>query len=188
MRVTCIYLAAGNSRRFGSNKLFYQIEGKPMYLHLLERLITVCERHTDWEVLVVTQYPELIEAVKGLPVRTVLSPDSNKGISYSIRAALAGAEDAEAYAFFVADQPCLREETAEGFLQKMEQNSARLGCVCHKGQSGNPVWFLKEFRKELLALTGDRGGKCVIKAHAGEVSYYEVADAGELCDIDSPAL
>ena len=28
-----IYMAAGNSRRFGSNKLFYPIDGKPMYLN-----------------------------------------------------------------------------------------------------------------------------------------------------------
>ena len=34
-----IYMAAGNSRRFGSNKLFYELDGKPMYRHLLERLI-----------------------------------------------------------------------------------------------------------------------------------------------------
>ena len=32
-----IYMAAGNSRRFGSNKLFYELDGKPMYRHLLER-------------------------------------------------------------------------------------------------------------------------------------------------------
>ena len=31
-----IYMAAGNSRRFGSNKLFYELDGKPMYRHLLD--------------------------------------------------------------------------------------------------------------------------------------------------------
>ena len=77
MRVTLIYLAAGNSRRFGEsirllkekkhlmpeevpeNKLLFSIEGKPMYLHLLERLVKLCNRHASWEVLVVTQYEEI---------------------------------------------------------------------------------------------------------------------------------
>ena len=31
-----IYMAAGNSRRFGSNKLFYELDRKPMYRHLLD--------------------------------------------------------------------------------------------------------------------------------------------------------
>lgn len=31
MKLGLIMLAAGNSRRFGSNKLLYTIEGEPMY-------------------------------------------------------------------------------------------------------------------------------------------------------------
>ena len=56
-----IYMAAGNSRRFGSNKLFYPIDGKPMYRHALERLAAICERHSDWEIVLVSQYEELLE-------------------------------------------------------------------------------------------------------------------------------
>ena len=41
MKIALIMLAAGNSRRFGSNKLLYEIEGKPMYRHILEKLMIV---------------------------------------------------------------------------------------------------------------------------------------------------
>ena len=41
MKIGMILLAAGCSRRFGSNKLLYEIEGKPMYLRALERLLEV---------------------------------------------------------------------------------------------------------------------------------------------------
>ena len=61
MRIRMIYMAAGNSRRFGSNKLLYLIDGKPMYLHVLERLSAVCKRHRDWEIVLVSQYEELLE-------------------------------------------------------------------------------------------------------------------------------
>ena len=43
MKIALIMLAAGNSRRFGSNKLLYEIEGKPMYQHILEKLMKVAE-------------------------------------------------------------------------------------------------------------------------------------------------
>ncbi len=43
MKIALIMLAAGNSRRFGSNKLLYEIDGKPMYRHILEKLMVVAE-------------------------------------------------------------------------------------------------------------------------------------------------
>ena len=38
MKLGLIMLAAGNSRRFGSNKLLYGIDGMPMYRHILLEL------------------------------------------------------------------------------------------------------------------------------------------------------
>ena len=35
MKLGLIMLAAGNSRRFGSTKLLYGIDGMPMYRHIL---------------------------------------------------------------------------------------------------------------------------------------------------------
>ena len=80
-----IYMAAGNSRRFGSNKLFYPIDGKPMYRHVLERLAAICERHSDWEIVLVSQYEELLEQGRTFAHRTVFSPESRDGASWTIK-------------------------------------------------------------------------------------------------------
>ena len=71
-----IYMAAGNSRRFGSNKLFYELDGKPMYRHLLERLIEIKDRYNKLknaesnnsviDITVVTRYREILD-YPGLP-------------------------------------------------------------------------------------------------------------------------
>ena len=45
-----IYMAAGNSRRFGSNKLFYELDGKPMYRHLLDRLAEIKNRYNKIKI------------------------------------------------------------------------------------------------------------------------------------------
>lgn len=147
MRVTILYLAAGNSRRFGENKLLYPLDGKAVYRHLLDRLAQIAGRHENWELLVVTQYERILEElaplVKAGRLQTVFSPDSEKGISYTIRAGIEAAEkqNADACACFVADQPYLKEETAERFLESMEMQKAPLGCVFCGGESGNPAWF-----------------------------------------------
>ena len=66
MRVTILYLAAGNSRRFGENKLLYPLDGKAVYRHLLDRLAQIAGRHENWELLVVTQYERILEELAPL--------------------------------------------------------------------------------------------------------------------------
>ena len=201
MKIKLIYLAAGNSRRFSNyrgqkNKLLFEIDQKPMYRHLFDRLVKICQRHTDWEMILVTQYPEIERQVRMLrekvfsetdfPVKTVLSKESYKGASYSIKAGLQAAESgAEAYAFFVADQPYFTEQSAEGFLERMEQEAKEVpGCVTWKGQEGNPVWFPAKYAEELLALEGDAGGRKVFRRYREKAVFYEVRSAEELTDLD----
>lgn len=203
MKIGLIYLAAGNSRRFGSNKLLHEIEGRPMYRHLLDRLVRIAGTFLDCEVLVVTRYEEIRESVEALrtngePVRCVWSPESMKGASYSVRTGLLetirlGAQEA---AFFVADQPWLTEASVQGFLQLMQsagetqepgQEDAateRLGCVRYKDREGNPVWFGKAYFPELLELKEEEGGKKVFRRHRDKAWYYEVTEEKELTDVD----
>ena len=54
-------MAGGNSRRFGANKLMEPLNGRFLYRHLLDRLIRICSRHVQWDLNVVTQYPEIKE-------------------------------------------------------------------------------------------------------------------------------
>lgn len=158
-----------------------------MYRQLLERLVRVCGRHPGWEIVVVTRYKELLSEIEELPVVPVFCEDSRRGASYSIRAGILAetpGEQAEALAFFVADQPFLTEETAESFLETMEAARASLGCVSHEGETGNPVWFSREYVPELLALSGDMGGRRVLKAHLETARLFPVENPGELEDMD----
>lgn len=109
-------------------------------------------------------------------------------MSETIKAALQAAKEADAYAFFVADQPYLRQETAEAFLLKMEEKNQEAlevpGCVYSNGHTGNPVWFPGLYREELLALTGDLGGKEVLKRHKDKIFLFRVEAERELWDVD----
>lgn len=218
MRLQIIYLAAGNSHRFRKsiadsskekclpesvkiNKLLYKINGKPMYLHLLEHLIRICERHPSWHITVITQYKKIYQAIsqtteqmplpsqksltENFRLNAIYDPDSKKGISYSIRAAVnTSPSDTEAYAFFVADQPYLTEKTAENFLTFMEKAKAPLGSIRCQDTPGNPTWFSQSYRHELLTLSADTGGRSILKKHAERIIYFDIHDPKELTDID----
>lgn len=186
MKVSLIYAAAGNSSRFGSNKLLYEYHGKPLYRHLLDRLKAVCARHPDWELILVTRFPEIYDRHKadGGCLRTIYSADSHKGMSYTIRAGLRAAGNPLAYAFFVADQPFFTEESAEAFLTAMERQQAPLGCVCTKDRYGNPGWFSSSYFRELMELEGDQGGRWILNKYRENAVYFPVSGDWELWDMD----
>ena len=183
-KVALIYMAAGNSRRFGENKLLYKIDGKPMYLHLFERLCEICGNDAGYSLYLVTRYDEIMKTQCGGNFEAVYTPLAKDGASYTVKAALEAARNFSAYVFFAADQPYLTAQTVSGFLNACRKSGKGLGCVCSSGETGNPAWFDAKYVKELFALEGDRGGKAVIKRHTDDLFLYEVENAHELDDID----
>ena len=51
-----IFLAAGNSTRFGSNKLLYRLNGKCMYRYGLEVVAALWQKGLLDAIVIVTQY------------------------------------------------------------------------------------------------------------------------------------
>lgn len=255
-----IYMAAGNSRRFGSNKLFYELDGKPMYRHLFDRLIEIKDRYNNLEnagtnkpldsyemdadtvidtyigtdidlskkaekktkntessstlvdITVVTRYREILDYCSSIPdCHAVLSPDSEKGISYTIKAGIMAvqeqkkkngvrqkkqekssgmsqnsAETEEYYMFAVADQPYLKSQSVIKLIDKVLENTGGEQLVfslCCGDAVGNPCVFHSSLIPQLLSLEGDKGGRSVANKH--DCVYVDIADESELMDIDT---
>ena len=236
-----IYMAAGNSRRFGSNKLFYELDGKPMYRHLLERLVEIKDRYnklkntgtnkpldsdemdadtvidtyigTDTglskkpgkktknaesnnpviDIIVVTRYREILDYCSSIPdCHAVLSPDSEKGISYTIKAGIMAVQEQKKtgmqdyYMFAVADQPYLKSQSVIKLIDKVLENKGnmRLFFSLRCGDAvGNPCVFHSSLIPQLLSLEGDKGGRSVAKKY--DCVYVDIADERELMDIDT---
>lgn len=195
-----IYMAAGNSRRFGSNKLFYELDGKPMYRHLLERLIEIKDRYNKLksdspviDITVVTRYRKILDYCACIPdCHAVLSPDSEKGISYTIKAGIMAVQEQKKtgmqdyYMFAVADQPYLKSQSVIKLIDRVLENTGgkQLAFSLRCGAAvGNPCVFNSSLIPQLLSLEGDKGGRSVAKKH--DCVYVDVADASELMDIDT---
>lgn len=236
-----IYMAAGNSRRFGSNKLFYELDGKPMYRHLLDHLIEIKDRYnklkntgtnkpldsdemdadtvidtyigTDTglskkpgkktknaesnnpviDITVVTRYREILDYCACIPdCHAVLSPDSEKGISYTIKAGIMAVQEQKKtgmqdyYMFAVADQPYLKSQSVIKLIDKVLENKGNIKSVfsLRCGDTvGNPCVFHSSLISQLLSLEGDKGGRSVAKKY--DCVYVDIADERELTDIDT---
>ena len=199
--ISIVVLAAGNSRRFGSNKLLFPIDGIPMYLNTLQKVLQVQRKmkHRISSVILVTQYPEIKKNAEALGTRAVWNPHPEQGISSSMKLGLLEAikenphapglsacGEKDACLFLVADQPWIRTETIEALIQTFVNSERGMAAAAKNGQPGNPCIFSGKYYPELLALTGDTGGKKVMKRYPEDVALLEVEDKKELVDMDTP--
>lgn len=179
MKINCVLLAAGNSRRFKGNKLLYQVNGKPLYQAALDILLPI-----PWNrMILVTQYPEIVQNVPKT-VHVVWNHQPDLGISHSIQLGIEADLQADAYLFSVCDQPYLTANSIEKLLELFVHSNKGIAALSYQGRSGNPVIFSKKYSRELLQLSGDQGGKMVLQQHTKDVSYWEVEHEIELMDID----
>lgn len=185
MNMTLILLAAGDSVRFNGNKLLYEINGKPMYRYIIEE-IDQLPKGLFFRKLIVTQYDEILEWMKDSGYKIIVNRDSRLGISHSIHLALKELEyENTDFLFAVCDQPYLKSSTIEALVNGFYESQKGLACLCFKGEPGNPAIFAGSYRRELMELTGDKGGKKIIRAHPSDVFLLEAESADELKDIDN---
>ena len=134
------------------------------------------------------QPPVVAQLVEAAGARAVDSPDSARGLSFTIRAglsALSPISPEDFLLFAAADQPRLGSGTAARLL-----DAARPGVLtaaaCWEGQPGNPVLFSAALLPELEALTGDQGGRVVLRRHWDRCILLPAEDPLELADADTP--
>ena len=162
MKIALVMLAAGNSRRFGSNKLLYEIEGKPMYLLTLEKLKKASEKIPESEIIVVTQYEEIVKKAGEMKIPVFINPRPEDGISLSMQIGLMSVRDTDACLFTVSDQPWLEADTVVALTELFENEKKGMACIRWNGKTGNPCIFGQKYYEELMEISGDKGGKKII--------------------------
>ena len=182
LKVGCIVMAAGNARRFGSNKLLAEIAGKSLIQWALEAV----PRDRLYAAAVVSQYPEVLSLAERLGFTAVENGRPDLGVSRTIRLGLEALPPCDGVLFQVADQPGLRRETAAALVDLWQRHPSRIAALGHGGVRGNPCLFPARFFPELLALEGDTGGSAVIRHHPEALILLETAEE-ELRDVDTPA-
>ena len=181
-------LAAVNSRRFGSNKLMYEVDGVPMYQRTLRMLQKAAERIPDSRIVVVTQpqYSEIIDVVKETGAEVLFNPKPERGIASSMQIGLEIAKDADACLFTVSDQPWLTAETIIALYDAFQSENKGMACTVWGEKTGNPCIFSKKYYRKLMEITGDKGGKQIIKRYPEDVTYLKISDEREQQDVDVP--
>ena len=176
----CVIMAAGNARRFGKNKLAAQLHGRSLILRALE---TVPTEKLE-QVVVVTQYPEVMRLAGQFHFAAIHNPHPDYGISHTIRLGLTPLRDCCGVLFLVSDQPLLRRESVAALVDFWLSQPEKIAALGHDGVRGNPCLFPARFFPELMELEEDHGGSTVIRRHSEDLALLET-DPAELSDVDT---
>lgn len=205
MKVTAVVLAAGLSCRMGENKLLLPVLGRPMLMHsisLVSQLdvsqrILVTNPETAREIgenawisddEMKCEYTRKNGNIENEHTQNkweiILNTEAEKGQSESVKLAVKAAKPENSLLFFMGDQPFLDRQTVENILA-FNDGMHMVNPVDEQGQVASPSLIPPRFREELLALTGDTGGRFLRQKYPQYVKTVAVSQGALLFDIDT---
>ena len=182
MRLGICLLAAGLSRRFGSNKLMARFAGRRVIDYAMDAALAV---DAVQRVAVVSD-EAVTDAARARGLTIVRNERPERGMASSIALGAQALADMDAVMLMAADMPLLRGETLAGLVRAFAQGEKGIACLRDRTHWGNPAIFGRAYLPELAALSGERGAKAVIRMHEDDLAIVDCALADELADADTP--
>ncbi|MTD38122.1 NTP transferase domain-containing protein [Erwinia sp. CPCC 100877] len=179
LKISAIIMASGCSARMGANKLFLKYEGQTF----LERVIQLTEKLPFFETILVISSRNSKDLVFPAGIKVVLNRQAEQGQSASVRLGTEVASG-DGYLYLTVDQPLLSPEIFEALFPAYSCETIVFP-VKKLGRPSSPVFFGKNFRSELLNVTGTAGGRAVRNRHPNAWRAIPIDQEERLIDIDT---
>ncbi|MBA2278349.1 MAG: nucleotidyltransferase family protein [Chloroflexia bacterium] len=170
----------------GQPKQLLPLAGKAIIRHVAQRaLISTCD-----SVIVVVGYEAdaVTAALAGLPVHVVLNPIYAEGMSTSLRAGVAALPNhADSVVVLLGDQPDIDPTMISALIAARRETAAPVVMATYGDQPSNPVLFGRETFADLMTVTGDQGGRAVVRAYRDRLITVPAAASTPPEDIDTEA-
>ncbi len=183
--IGAVVLAAGESRRMGTQKLLLPF-GDTTILGAVVR--TVQASRAGRTVVVLGADREAIRREWGSrDLDLVVNENYPLGMLTSIQAGLrALPPDAQAAVIVLGDQPFLASRVIDAVIAAYETGGKGIVIPTFQGRRGHPVLIDVKYRDEVLAFDPADGLRRLMLAHAGDILEVDVADPDILRDLDTP--
>ncbi len=182
--ISAILLGAGQAKRMGVDKLSLPWGRRTVLEHCFNALL-----ESDVEELVVVlslRNKRLKKLFQARKVRVVINPYSDKGMSTSIRRGVEALRpESDGILIALGDQPFLKTGTINVLIHAFNQGEGQIVLPSFRGRRGHPVIFDRKYKRELLNLKGDVGGRSVVERHPEDVRVVRVKSMGVVRDVDT---
>ena len=186
--IAAVVLAAGFSRRFGSDKLLHPLtlNGKtlPLAAHSLLPWFEIFDK-----VCVVTRIGAETQKIadslnEDSRLLWTVCEHAERGMAESLACGVRANIDAAGWLIGLADMPHVKASSITGVRDALLKGAC-LAAPSKNGRLGHPVGFSSRYLDELLVLEGDRGARHILERD--DVSKVETQDEGIFADIDLPS-
>ena len=183
--ITAVILAAGRAARMGAPKLLLEVGGKT----LLARVITAARASRCDDVLVVLgeQAEEVGREAHAAGARTVLNPRYREGMGTSLAAGIGALPpECEAAVVLLGDQPCLDAAAINAIIDAYETTGKPIVASRYGSVLGAPTLIARALFGEAAGLTGDVGGRPLIRRDPERVAEVDLSSGMASWDVDTP--
>jgi molybdenum cofactor cytidylyltransferase len=191
--IAAIVLAAGSSRRFGSDKLLHPVTLQgvtlPLAAHSLLPWLETFERTT----VVVRPGSEAfcnaimtaLGASRSAGLHCLVCDDAALGMAASLACGVRANRDAAGWVIGLADMPAMPAAAIDGVRNALLAGAGLAAAACD-GRRGHPVGFARRYFGELQALQGDCGARHLLERDVSDLALVKTDNLGIFADIDVP--
>jgi molybdenum cofactor cytidylyltransferase len=194
-KVVGILLAAGQSRRFGSDKRLSTLpSGQTMLQQSLGNLLTACDsvwvclsdQDSQWGL-----QPQL-RCLQQERVHVHLAEQSRLGMGHSLSSVVQALlkhrlqhPSTAGVLIALADMPFIQTDTLHRLASSLRAGADRVAPFFGE-QRGHPAGFSTHWLDQLAQCRGDTGARHLLNVDVGQVLAIQTDDPGILLDIDVP--
>lgn len=179
-----IILAAGQSRRMGSNKLLAEINGKPVVAHVADAVLAA---DLPPPIVVLGDAADDVRrAFDDKTVSFVKADDHAEGMARSLAAGIRAVPPQWAAAIIcLGDMPMI----SPALLGRLAGNADASAILIptFEERRGNPVLWGRAYFAELASLRGDFGAKALFEQHVDQLKFLPWFDNSIHRDVDTVA-
>ena len=182
-------MASGMSKRFGSNKLITDFNGRSLF----ENAVSISHFAGFGETLAVTRHDEVVHICEDKNIHFLRHdmPYRNEMVRLGVTRILSdnassGNPQPQGILFLPSDQPLITRTSLQLLCLTFLYYDDKICRLSYNENAGSPCIFPAKYYDELLNLPEKKGGGFLTKKYPAQVVLVPVRDEYELYDIDTP--
>lgn len=161
-KLDILVMAAGMSSRLGQPKQLLELNERALIWHAA----TLALEFTPHVTVVLGHASEqCLDAIRELPVKTVVNEQYKEGLGSSIAYGVSTLEDCHCVLIMLCDQPLIPKRHYQSLVETSKEFPQLIIASHYDKKSGVPAVFPKQYLPALRALKGDKGAKALLETN-----------------------